>query len=150
MAPQGPWRWTAERLEELSQELLDWAEDNQNLFLKEFTAARGIPASHVARFSQMSPTWAQALEVVNDLLEVRLLRGGLTGQLEHHVVKLVACSKYGYSEATKSDLAVTAAPGLPSSVEQCNATIKQIEEHKLSLENMLAQARLLPAAIVSE
>jgi len=148
MAPPGPWKWTPEALEELAQDLLEWAQDPDNFFLKEFTSARGLPYTYVARFCRQNLTFAEAVDRVNDILEVRLLRGGLKGKLEHHIVKLVASAKYGVCE--KTDLALSAEAALPtlSTVEDCDRAIAEAQTHRALLVQITDDANAAPSCIV--
>lgn len=80
MAPLGPWKWTPEALEELARDLLEWVEDPDHYFLKEFSAERGFAWTCISRFCRQSPAFAEAVDRTNDILECRLLRGGLEGK----------------------------------------------------------------------
>ncbi|HPC93324.1 MAG TPA: hypothetical protein PLU87_00145 [Sedimentisphaerales bacterium] len=148
MAPLGPWKWTPEVLEQLARDLLEWAQDPNVLFLKEFCCEHNIPSAYIAQLSARSPVFAEAVDRVNDILEVRVLRGGLEGKLEHHIVKLVASAKYGVCE--RNDLAVSATPGPPvlDSIEACDKAIAQAQATKAMFLEMIAQANALPSAVI--
>jgi hypothetical protein len=150
MPSQGrPVVWTPQRIEQLAEELLAWSEDPNHLFLKEFSAAQKIPASHLARFAGSNPAFAETLELVSDILETRLLRGGLNSTHNHNVVKLICVSKYGYTE--KTDLSVTAVAARPvlDTVEACEKIIAEATQQKRLLEGIVAEAQLVESAIVA-
>jgi hypothetical protein len=146
--PGRPVVWTPQRIEQLAEELLAWSNNPNHLFLKEFTAAQGIPASHLARFAQSNPAFAETLELVSDVLETRLMRGGLDSKLNHNIVKLIAVSKYGYTE--KTDLAVTAVAARPvlGTIEACEKIIAEATQQKRLLEGIVAEAQLVESAVV--
>jgi hypothetical protein len=79
-----------------------------------------------------------------------LLRGGLDSELNHNVVRLIACSKYGYSESMKTDMALMATTAKPlTSIEDCDRQIAEAQAQKTLFENMAVEAQQLPSAIVS-
>ncbi len=148
MAPNGSWKWTPQKIEKMAASLLAFMEDPEHVFFKEWCIREGIPASHVARFAEMSPTFAEALERASDIQELRLLQGGTSGKFHHAITKLVLTSKYGYSD--RSDLAVTPSPArrIPCTVEECDRMIAEAQEQKRLLEGIVADARAVETAIV--
>jgi len=148
MAPNGSWRWTPAKIEEMTASLLAFMEDPQHVFFKEWCVQEGIPASHVARFAEMSPAFAEAFERASDIQELRLLQGGTSGKLHHVITKLVLTSKHNYSD--RSDLAVTPTPAKPilGTVEDCDKLIEEATQQKRLLEGIVASAQTVPSAIV--
>lgn len=148
MAPNGSWKWTPARIEEMAASLLEFMEDPEHVFFKEWCVREGIPASHVARFAEMSPAFAEALERAGDIQELRLLQGGTSGKLHHVITKLVLMSKYGYSD--RSDLAVTPNPAksIPCTVQECDRMIAEAQEQKRLLEGIMADAMAVESIIV--
>lgn len=140
--------WTAERIQELGERLLAWSQDPAHWFLKEFAAAENIPASHLSRLSLANPAFAEIMERVSDILETRLLRGGLDSKLNHNIVKLICVSKYGYSEQTNVAVTAVAAKPVLSTVQDCERAIAEAEDQKRMLEGLVEDARLLPSIVV--
>jgi hypothetical protein len=148
MAPQAPWKWTPAKIEEMAASLLEFMEDPERTFFKGWCVRQGIPSSHLSRFAEMSPAFAEALERASDIQELRLLQGGTNGTLHHAITKLVLCSKHNYTD--RSDLAVTPAPAKPilGTVEDCDKLIQQATEQKQMLQGIVTAARLVESAVV--
>jgi len=148
MAPNGSWKWTPTKIEELAASLLEFMADPQNVFFKAWAIQEGIAATYLVRFAEMSPVFAEALERASDIQEVRLLQGGTNGTLHHVITKLVLTSKHNYSD--RSDLAVTPVPAKPvlGSVEDCDKLIEQATEQKRMLQAIVADAQAVQSIVV--
>jgi len=147
VAPQAPWRWTPAKIEGLAASLLKFMENPENVFFKAWAIQEGIPGTYLARFAEMSPAFAEALERASDIQELRLLQGGTNGTLHHAITKLVLCSKHNYTD--RSDLAVTPVPAKPilGSVEECNRMIEEATQQKQLLEKLLVDALNVESAL---
>lgn len=147
MTPNGSWKWTPGRIDELAASLLEFMEDPQNVFFKAWAIREGIPGTYLVRFAEMSPAFAEALERASDIQELRLLQGGANGTLHHAITKLILTSKHGYTG--RSDLAVTPVPAKPvlGTVEDCDKLIEEATQQKRLLEGIVADARLVESAV---
>lgn len=148
MAPNGSWRWTPARIEELAASLLEFMQDPQHLFYKQWCIQEGIPASHVSRFAEANETFASALEKANDIQEVRLIEHGLSGKYHHAIVKLILGSKFGYAENTALAISTPNSKPILGSIEACDKAIAEAQAQKTAFENMVAEARQLESAVV--
>jgi hypothetical protein len=148
VAPQAPWRWTPAKIEEMAASLLEFMQDPQHLFYKQWCVQEGIPASHVSRFAEMSETFASALEKANDIQEVRLIERGLSGKYHHAIVKLILGSKFNYLENTALTVTTPNSKPILGSIEDCDKAIAEAQAQKNAFENMLAEARQLRSAVV--
>lgn len=150
MAPNGSWKWTPAELERLAENLTKFMKDPKRIYFKQWCVEEGIPSSYVTRFAEMSEAFAQALEKANDVQESRLVERGLSGEWNHAVARLILNSKFAYVERSAADLAATVAPVRtpPSSIEECDRLLAEVQEQKQLLEGIVNTAMQLPSIVV--
>ena len=62
--PKGPWKWTPERLDELADELIEWADPKSSLMLSKFCADKGLHPSQISELSKQNKNFCEAIKKV--------------------------------------------------------------------------------------
>jgi hypothetical protein len=70
--PKGPRKYTDEYLEEEAKLIVKWAEETENLYLRDFAHERGYHPSRLSEFALSNKNFAQALERAKDIQEKKI------------------------------------------------------------------------------
>lgn len=84
--------------DQLAEELMEWSDNEDSLYLKEFTSARKVPASYLTRWAKESERFCEALEIAKDRQEIKLFKGALKGKLKEGTAKLGLSIQHGWKE----------------------------------------------------
>lgn len=93
-----PYKHSIEELEVFAEELLEWSEKDDSLYLKVFTSKKRIAASRLVEWAARSERFAEALEIAKDRQESRLFIGGLQNKLHPGTVKIGLSINHGWKE----------------------------------------------------
>jgi len=90
-------KWTDDRIAQAAQDLLNWLEDPEHIWSKDWAIENHIPPEYLSRWSAKSTVFRQAVELAEMRQESRLVNGGLTKKFNARIVALVLESRHKWS-----------------------------------------------------
>jgi len=143
-------RWGDEEIEEAADSLLDWleADPENHLWFKDWAIENNLPPEYLSRWSERNPIFRQAMGVAEMAQEARLVNGGLKNRLNARIVALVLESRHRWVSRQQLAVEMPAETRLPASVEDADKVIREVQEHKRRLEEIVEMAKRVGTAIV--
>jgi hypothetical protein len=83
MAKLYPWmggrkpKYTEEEINEFAFEFMEWWEDKENVWFKDFCLERKIDPDLIGQWAKTNEIWAEVHKYAKDMQESRLVNGGL-------------------------------------------------------------------------
>jgi len=81
-----PKEWTDEKIEKIAKDMWKWFNENpegiNSYMLKSYYVKKGIPAQYISEFSKRNEYFSETIKRIQDLLEVRINEGALTGKIK--------------------------------------------------------------------
>lgn len=152
----GPRTYTLEMVEALALDMVEYYESHPDCrLLVTWCNEKRIVRTRIAAMAKESVVFAEALELVKQFQEERILKGAMEEEtLEPGVAKMFLQAHYPWYRESWRGLAMEAgsqAEGvmLPATADGCAKQIKMLEERQNQLTELMERARSLPSAIVT-
>lgn len=98
-----PTEFSDEIIEHYADELLEWMQDPQNIWLKDFCLERLINPENMSIWEKKNDKFSQVYKLAKAYQESRILKGGLTSNYNSNIVKLVLSKCHqGWTEEEKT------------------------------------------------
>jgi len=145
-------KWDENAIEEAAESLLDWleADPENHLWFKDWAIENNLPPEYLSRWSERNPIFRQAMQMAEMAQEARLVNGGLKNRLNSRIVALVLESRHRWAGRQQLAVEMPADTCLPTTPEEADKIIREVQDHKRYLEEILEMANSLPSAIVNE
>ena len=106
------YKWTEEALMAVYQNMYDWFDSHPDaVFIGEYFHAKDIEqmiSYNTLRYTKgRFPSCDDAMEFIWSLLEIRLVKAGLSGKFKEGLTKFVLSNKHGWKEKTEQDIVVS-------------------------------------------
>lgn len=106
------YKWTEEALMTVYQSMYDWFDTHpEAVFIGEYFHAKDIEQTisyNTLRYTKgRFPSCDDAMEYICSLLEIRLIKAGLSGKFKEGLTKFVLANKHGWKEKTEQDIVVS-------------------------------------------
>lgn len=156
--PAKPTVYTPQRIAELKDSMVRYFDSSDSLFFESWAVSEGIHMRQVRRLVEADEGFAETFERCGAIQASRLLEGSTrpmptTGNHVRYAVNprtaiLVLQAKHSYG--LKSEVTVSEpSEGLQlDSPENCDKAIRQAQERKQQLTEMLEQARTIGSIVV--
>ena len=99
-----PPKYSNEEIEKYADELIIWARDPMNLWVKDFCLDKDIDPDFMSQWADKNNKFAGAYRIARSKQEAKLVNGGLTEVFSGSIVKFVLANVHGWSEKTETKI----------------------------------------------
>lgn len=157
--PAKPTVYTPQRIAELKDSMVRYFDSSDSLFFESWAVSEGIHMRQVRRLVEADEGFAETFERCGAMQASRLLEGSSrpltnTGNrtiysVNPRIASLVLVAKHGYK--TQQEVTISELPAGPQldSPEACDTVIREAEERKRQLQDMVEQARTIGSIVVN-
>ncbi len=99
-----PMKFTIEEIEAFAIEFLDWLDDENNFWIKNFCLEKRINSDCMSEWCELSESFRGAYLIAKQKQEAKTYIGGLTGKFNSNIVKLALTNHHGWAERSETKI----------------------------------------------
>ncbi len=99
-----PMKFTIEEIEGFAVEFLDWLDDENNFWMKNFCLEKRINPDCMHEWCELSENFRSAYLLAKHKQEAKTYIGGLIGKFNSNIVKLSLTNHHGWAERSETKI----------------------------------------------
>jgi len=121
-----PKKYTDEFINNEAIEFCRWFLTTDALYFKEFAFERGYSPQRLSEFANSNKNFSEALNIAHEWQEIKLFKGGLTGEFNSGFCKFAMSNICGWADKSEQKLSTDPNNPIAPWIQQANGTSKDL------------------------